>query len=133
MHHACATCGKDFKTNDEKVTHCNTKHTGKCWLCTKDFLLIEELQVHLWNEHGLKDATSPEKAKELEEDHQRRLEQKRRWEKQQHAAAKRKRDEDNDDDDGDHDVQLGKRKKDDDPEYRPSKKQLKKADKRGDK
>ena len=49
------------------------------------------------------------------------------------AAAKRKLGDDDDDDDDDPDDQSGKRKKDVDPDYRPSKKQLKKADKRGDK
>ena len=83
MHHACATCGQDFNTNDEKVTHCNEKHTGKCWICDKDFVLVEQLQVHLQNEHKMKEATSVEKAKELEEDHRRQLELKRKWEKQQ--------------------------------------------------
>ena len=83
MHHACATCGKDFKTNDEKVTHCNEKHTGKCWICDKDFVLVEQLQVHLRDEHKMKDATSPQKTKELEEEHRRELEQRRRWERQQ--------------------------------------------------
>ena len=131
MHHACATCGKDFKTNDEKVTHCSERHTGKCWICDKDFVLVEQLQVHLRDDHKMKDATSPEKTKELEEEHHRELERKRRWEKQQREAAKRKKDDDDDDDDPDD--QSGKRKKDVDPDYRPSKKQLKKADKRGDK
>ena len=132
MRHACATCGKDFKTNDEKVTHCSQKHTGKCWICDKDFVLVEQLQVHLRDEHKMKDATSAEKTKELEEEHRRELERKRRWERQQRAAAKRKM-EDDDDDDNDQGDRSGKRKKDDDPDYRPSKKQLKKADKRGDK
>ena len=132
MHHACATCGKDFKTNDEKVTHCSQKHTGKCWICDKDFVLVEQLQVHLQDEHKMKDATSAEKTKELEEEHRRELERRRRWERQQRAAAKRKM-EDDDDDDDDQGDRSGKRKKDDDPDYRPSKKQLKKADKQGDK
>ncbi|MCG8626787.1 MAG: hypothetical protein MJE68_32895 [Proteobacteria bacterium] len=82
--------------------------------------------MHLQNEHGLKEATSTEKTKELEEEHRRRLEQRRKWEKQQRAAARRKRDREDDDDD-DEDDDPG------DPEYRPSKKQLKKADRRGDK
>ena len=134
MHHACATCGQDFNTNDEKVTHSNKKHTGKCWICNKDFILVEQLQVHLQDEHKMKDATSPEKTKELEEEHRRQLELKRKWEKQQRAAAKRKRDEEDDDDeDDDPGDRSGKRKKDDDPDYRPSKKQLKRADQRGDK
>ena len=134
MHHACATCGQDFNTNDEKVTHSNKKHTGKCWICNKDFILVEQLQVHLRDEHKMKDATSPEKTKELEEEHRRQLELKRKWEKQQRAAAKRKRDEEDDDDeDDDPGDRSGKRKKDDDPDYRPSKKQLKRADQRGDK
>ena len=132
MRHACATCGKDFKTNDEKVTHCSQKHTGKCWICDKDFLLVEQLQVHLRDEHKMKDATSAEKTKELEEEHRRELERRRRWERQQRAAAKRKI-EDDDDEDDDPGDRSGKRKKDDDPDYHPSKKQLKKADKRGDK
>ena len=130
MHHACATCGKDFNTNDEKVTHCSERHTGKCWICDKDFVLVEQLQVHLRDEHKMKDATSPEKTKDLEEEHRRELERKRRWERQQCAAAKRRL---GDDDDDDPDDRSGKRKKDVDPDYRPSKKQLKKADKRGDK
>ena len=134
MHHACATCGQDFNTNDEKVTHSNKKHTGKCWICNKDFILVEQLQVHLRDEHKMKDATSPEKTKELEEEHRRQLELRRKWEKQQRAAAKRKRDEEDDDDeDDDPGDRSGKRKKDDDPDYRPSKKQLKRADQRGDK
>ena len=134
MRHACVTCGKDFKTNDEKVTHCSEKHTGKCWICDKDFVLVEQLQVHLWDEHKMKDATSPQKTKELEEEHRRELERRRRWERQQRAAAKRKRDEEDDDDEGDNQGdRSGKHKKDDNPDYRPSKKQLKKADKRGDK
>ena len=132
MHHACATCGQDFNTNDEKVTHSNKKHTGKCWICNKDFILVEQLQVHLRDEHKMKDATSPEKTKELEEEHRRQLELRRKWEKQQRAAAKRKM-EDDDDEDDDPGDRSGKRKKDDDPDYRPSKKQLKKADQRGDK
>ena len=132
MRHACATCGKDFKTNDEKVTHCSQMHTGKCWICDKDFVLVEQLQVHLRDEHKMKDATSAEKTKELEEEHRRELERRRRWERQQRAAAKRKI-EDDDDEDDDQGDRSGKRKKDDDPDYRPSKKQLKKADKRGDK
>ena len=131
MHHACATCGQDFNTNDKKVTHMNEKHTGKCWICSKSFVLLEQLQVHLRDEHKMKEATSPEKTKEMEEEHHRQLELRRKWEKQQRAAAKRKRDDDDDDDDpGD---RSGKRKKDDDPDYRPSKKQLKRADRRGDK
>ena len=130
MHHACATCGKDFNTNDEKVTHCSERHTGKCWICDKDFVLVEQLQVHLRDEHKMKDATSPEKTKDLEEEHRRELERKRRWERQQCAAAKRRL---GDDDDDDPDDRSGKRKKDVDPDYRPSKKQLKKADRRGDK
>ena len=61
-------------------------------------------------------------------------ERRRKWEKQQRAAAKRKRDEEDDDDEDDNQGDWsGKRKKDDNPDYRPSKKQLKKADKRGDK
>ena len=126
MHHACATCGQNFNTNDEKVTHSNKKHTGKCWICNKDFILVEQLQVHLRDEHKMKDATSPEKTKELEEEHRRQLELKRKWERQQRAAAKRKRDEE-DDEDEDPGDRSGKRKKDDDPDYRPSKKQLKRA------
>ena len=68
------------------------------------------------------------------EEHRRQLELRRKWEKQQRAAAKRKRDEEDDDDeDDDPGDRSGKRKKDDDPDYQPSKKQLKKADQRGDK
>ena len=52
---------------------------GKCWICDKDFVLVEQLQVHLQNEHKMKEATSVEKAKELEEDHRKQLEQKRKW------------------------------------------------------
>ena len=108
MHHACATCGKDFKTNDGKVTHCNERHTGKCWICDKDFLLVEQVQVHLRDDHKMKDATSPEKTKELEEEHRRELERKRRWEKQQCAAAKRRMAEDDDDDDDNPGRPVGK-------------------------
>ena len=88
-------------------------------------MLIEALQVHLHKEHGLVGATSVEKTKELEEEHRKQLELRRKWEKQQRAAAKRRREDDDDDDDEDDDP--------DDPDYRPSKKQLKKAGKRGDK
>ena len=73
----------------------------------------------------------------------RQLELKRKWERQQRAscgltstapAAKRRIGDDDDDDDDDPDDQSGKSgRKDDDPDYRPSRKQLKKADKRGDK
>ena len=132
MHHACATCGQDFNTNDAKVTHSSREHTGKCWICTKNFVLVEQLQVHLRDEHKMKDATSPEKTRELEEEHRIQLERRRKWEKQQRAAAKRKRDEEDDDDDDPSD-RSGKQKKDDDPDYRPSRKQLKRADRRGDK
>ncbi|MCG8626597.1 MAG: hypothetical protein MJE68_31930 [Proteobacteria bacterium] len=122
MHHACATCGQDFNTKDEKAAHCSDKHTGKCWLCSKDFVLIKALQAHLRDEHGVREATSTEMTKELEEEHQRRLEQRSKWEKKQREAARRKiDDEDDDDDDAD------------DPDYRPSKKQLKRADRQGDK
>ena len=70
-----------------------------------------------------------------ENNHRKQLEQKRKWERQQRAAAKRRKGDDDDDDDEDDDQgdRSGKRKKDDDSDYRPSKKQLKKADKRGDK
>ena len=100
----------------------------------RDFVLVEQLQVHLRDEHKMKDTTSPQKTKELEEEHCRELERRRRWERQQRTAAKRKRDEEDDDDeDDDQGDRSGKRKKDDDPDYHPSMKQLKKADKRGDK
>ena len=91
------------------------------------------LQIPATNEITfLISATSAEKTKELEEEHCRELERRRKWERQQRAAAKRKI-EDDDDEDDDQSDRSGKRKKDDDPDYRPSKKQLKKADKRGDK
>ena len=108
-------------------------HRAKSTPCLQiPVVLVEQLQVHLRDEHKMKDATSAEKTKELEEEHRRELERRRRWERQQRAAAKRKI-EDDDDEDDDQGDRSGKRKKDDDPGYRPSKKQLKKADKRGDK
>ena len=90
MHHACATCGQDFNTNDEKVTHSNKKHTGKCWICNKDFILVEQLQVHLRDEHKMKDATSPEKTKELEEEHRRQLELEKEMGKAATSSCKEK-------------------------------------------
>ena len=86
----------------------------------KNFVLVEQLQVHLQDEHKMKDATSPEKTKELEEEHRRELERRRRWERQQRAAAKRKRDEEDDDDeDDDQGDRSGKRKKDGQPRLPP--------------
>ena len=86
--------------------------------------------MHLQREHGLVGATSVEKTKELEEEHRKWLGLRRKWEKQQRAAAKRRRDDDDDNDDEDDDDEDDDP---DDPDYRPSKKQLKKAGKRGDK
>ena len=140
MKFSCDTCGEDFNNNEDLYRRAKCKHIQICHVCRSTFVSESELQVHLEEVHGEK---TPRTREQMIKDEQAedRLEKQRRKEKKK-KKKKRKRkhnddEDDHDDDDKDEDETYHPSQDygDDstvDPEYRPTKKQLKDADREGD-
>ena len=129
-HFSCDTCGKSFSNNDDLYRHQVSKHIHLCHICYNQFLSKSELKDHMNEVH---DEAEPRSSERMAED---QLAQ-QFHERQRKKKKKKKQDDDDDDDDEDEDETYypSQDYSDDsniDPEYRPSKKELKGADKEGD-
>ena len=132
-HFSCDTCGKSFSSNDDLYRHQVSKHIHLCHICYNQFLSKSELKDHMNEVH---DEAEPRSSERMAED---QLAQQfhERQRKKKKKKKKKKQDDDDDDDDEDEDETYYPSQDygDDsniDPEYRPSKKELKGADKEGD-
>ena len=133
-HFSCDTCGKSFSSNDDLYRHQVSKHIHLCHICYNQFLSQSELKDHMNEVH---DKAEPRSSERMAEDQLVQQFHERQRKKKKRKKKKKKQDDDDDDDDEDEDETYYPSQDygDDsnvDPEYRPSKKELKGADKEGD-
>ena len=132
MHHACDICGTDFPTNEELYHHVRSDHVKLCHICRSNFVSDSQLQEHMSKDHT---QTKP-KSKEQMIDEERAMEHgNKERRKQERKKKKKKYDDDDDDEDDDSTWYPSQDQGDDsnlDPEWLPSKRDLKRADREGD-
>ena len=135
---ACATCGEVFASNPNLRKHANSHCVKICHLCSRIFVSEDKLCDHMNEVHpGQTGHTREESIKE--EQAQARAVQK--WfsvmQKKEKKKKKKKKykDDDEDEDEDDDMYHLSQDYNDDsqvDPEFKPTKRELKEADREGD-
>ena len=139
MHNACDTCGTDYPNNDALYHHIRDDHVKICHIC-RDYLVSDsQLQEHLDETHAQTPVKSreqmidEERAKEHEEKERRKHDKKKKKKKK-----KKRQDDDDDEDDEEEDDSMYYLSRDHgdssgvDPEWVPSQRALRRADKEGD-
>ena len=142
MKFSCDTHGEDFNNNEDLCRHATCKHVLICHVCRNTFVSESDLQGHLEECHGEKTPWTREQMiedKQAEERLKKQRQKEERKRKRKKKKKKKKHDDDDDDDDDDEDEDETYHPSQDygddstvDPEYLPTKKQLRDADKEGD-
>ena len=134
MHNACDTCGADFPNNQDLFHHVRKDHVNLCHICRENFVLSSQLQKHLDEAHAQARARSREQM--IDDERTKEHEEKERRKREKKKKKKKKRAEDDDDDEDDDSTYYPSQDQGDDsnvdPEWLPSKRALKRADKEGD-
>ena len=138
MYNACSICGTDFPTNDDLYHHMTRDHVVLCHICHESFVSEVQLQGHLEEAHTKTPANSREQMIDEERAKEHEEKERRKWEKKRKRKKKKKKEEEDNDDDDKFDDSTYYPSKDqgdiseDDPEWLPSKRALRKADEEGD-
>ena len=127
--------GKVFASNPDLCKHTQSHHVKICHLCCRIFVSDDKLFDHMKETHPGSTGRTREELIEGERAGARAVQ---KWFSETQKKEKKKRrkykDDDEDEDDGDDTYHLSQDYNDSkvDPEFRPTKRELKKADKEGD-
>ena len=128
---ACTTCGEVFASNPDLCKHTQLHHVKICHLCHRFFVSEDKLCDHMYEAHlGQTERTR----EELIEEEQARACAVQKWFSVMQKKKKKYKDDDEDEDDDDtyHPSQDYNDDSQVDPEFRPTKRELKEADREGD-
>ena len=141
-HSACTTCGEVFASNLDLCRHTRSHHIKLCHICHRIFVSDDKLIDHVRDVHP--EATVCTREQMIEDEqaqahavHQWLREMQRRERRKKKKKKKKHRDDDDDDDnkDDDHTYHPSQDHNDDsqtDPEFRPTRRELREVDKEGD-
>ena len=130
----CTTCGEAFASNPDLCKHTQSHHVKICHLCSRIFVSEDKLFDHMKQTHP---GSTGRTREELIEDERARARAVQRWfsEMQKKKKKKKYKDDDEDEDDDDNTYYPSQGYNNDslvDPEFKPTKRELKEADKEDD-
>ena len=131
---ACTTCGKVFTSNPSLCKHTQSHHIKISHLCHRIFVSEDKLCDHIYEKHLGQTGCTQE---ELIEKEQAQAHAVRKWfsvmqKKEKKKKKKYKDDDEDENDDTYHPSQDYNDESQVDPEFRPTKRELKEADREGD-
>ena len=133
---ACTTCGEVFASNPDLCKYTQSHHIKICHLCHRIFVSEDKLCDHIYEIHPGQTGRTRE---ELIEEEQARACAVRKWfsvmQKKEKKKKKKYKDDDEDEDDDDDMYHPSQDYNDDsqvDPKFRPTKRELKEADREGE-
>ena len=138
-HFACTTCGEVFASNPDLCRYTKSHHIKLCHLCCRIFVSGDKLFAHIKEIHP---GSTVHTQEEMIEDEQAQVHAVWQWFKEMQRKERKKKkkkknrdDDDNDDDEDDDDMyHLSKDYKNNsqvDPKSRPTRSELREADKEG--